>query len=995
MAVTKKILTLALGLVLALAGAATAQIATGNVYGVAKDESGAVLPGVNVTITSEYGTRTTVTGTDGAFRFLSLNKGDYTVTLALAGFASAARKIKVTTGENVELEFGMKVSGVAETVEVQAETPLVDSKRRGTATTMTSEELAMVPNARDPWGVLRAVPGVMVDRVNIAGNENGQQATSSSKGQPSAENTWNVDGIVVTDMSATGASPSYYDFGAFSEITVTTGGTDLTMATGGAGVNLTTRRGTNAFHGSARFMVADESLSFGNINDQDQAPFVPNQLAVDPRLRNPDGSYRDQGDRINNIKDYGFDLGGPIIKDKLWFYGSYGKQDIKLWRLTNTPDDTLLPSYNGKLNWQATSNTMVSAFYFLGSKQKFGRSPGSGFQEEDGFLWDQKDAFTDGGLPGGLWKLQVDHTFSPNLFVSLKGMYYDTGFGLAPRGDTSKSYTLDSVASQALGTFYDYLAVRPQKNLTADGSYFFQGLGGSHELKFGFSYRDIKTHSVTTYSGNQITGHITSATNIVARVYRGRDTTYTGKYLNAYVGDMFTKDRFTFNLGIRFDGQKAKNLESSAPANAGLPDQLPAAVFPGNDDWLQDWKNFSPRVGMSYALDESRRTIARASYARYYQQLAFGNVTVENPTAVGYIAYGWNDANGDRFVQPSEIDFSSVRYSSAVNLADPGSVSPDTVNKIDRDRKPRTDDEFIVGLDRELGASFAAGVAFTYRRGTNWSTNDFLTGVGYRFAGACSDPTNPTKATCPLMQASDYTQNAPVSQNGYTGFSYTPNPALVTAGRSGRLVTNRDGYSTSYKGLELSLNKRLSNKWMARAAFTYGDWTQNVDSAVNFNGNPTRLQQDSLVDGDQVSLLSSGSGKGQLYYTGQKWQFYANALYQLPWGIDISGTAWGRQGGLKPVFLNIAAGGDGTLSVAATPTVDAERYDNVWDFDLRLAKTFRFGKQAYFTLAGEWFNVANSGQVLVRIRQANAAAYNRIDEVLNPSIFRLGATFGF
>ena len=79
---------------------------------------------------------------------------------------------------------------------------------------------------------------------------------------------------------------------------------------------------------------------------------------------------------------------------------------------------------------------MVSAFYFLGSKQKFGRSPGSGLgSEADSFLWNQDNAYTDGGLPGGLWKLQVDHTFSPNLFVSLKGMYYDTGFTLAPRGD--------------------------------------------------------------------------------------------------------------------------------------------------------------------------------------------------------------------------------------------------------------------------------------------------------------------------------------------------------------------------------------------------------------------------------------------------------------------------------------------------------------------------------------------------------------------------------
>jgi hypothetical protein len=401
-------------------------------------------------------------------------------------------------------------------------------------------------------------------------------------------------------------------------------------------------------------------------------------------------------------------------------------------------------------------------------------------------------------------------------------------------------------------------------------------------------------------------------------------------------------------------------------------------------------------VGVSYALDESRRTIVRASYARYYQQLAFGDVTRENPTAVGYIAYGWNDANGDRFVQPGEVDLSSVRYSSGVNLANPGSVSPDTVNKIDRDRKPRSDDEFIIGLDRELGASFAAGVAFTYRKANNWSTNDFAANQGYRFSGACSDPTNPTKDTCPLMGISDYTAGAPVTANGYTAFAYTPNPALVTAGRAGRLVTNRDDYSTSYKGLELTLNKRLSNKWMARVAFTYGDWTQNVDAgALAYNGNPTPWEEDNLVDGDQVALRSGGSGKGALYYTGQKWQFYANGLYQLPLGIDLSGTAWGRQGGLKPIFLNIAAGGDGTIRVAANPTVDTERYGNVWNFDLRLAKTFRFGKQAYFTLAGEWFNVANSGQTLIRIRQANAAAYNRIDEVLNPSIFRLGATFGF
>ena len=111
-------------------------------------------------------------------------------------------------------------------------------------------------------------------------------------------------------------------------------------------------------------------------------------------------------------------LGGPIVKDKLWFYGTYGKQDIRLTRLNGTPDKTLLPSYNGKLNWQATGSTMVSAFYFVGSKQKFGRAPGVPVSaRRTSFIWDQDDAYMDGGMPGGLWKAEVNHTFSPNFFV--------------------------------------------------------------------------------------------------------------------------------------------------------------------------------------------------------------------------------------------------------------------------------------------------------------------------------------------------------------------------------------------------------------------------------------------------------------------------------------------------------------------------------------------------------------------------------------------------
>lgn len=991
----RKTLVLALGVLLALSGTAFAQIATGNIYGTVKDESGAVLPGVTVEMSGPFGARSTVSGPNGAFRLLSLESGEYTIVLTMSGFSKTTRKVRVTTGENVDLTLTLKVSGVAETIDVSSEVPLVDTKKRGTSTTMTTEELNNVPSARDPWGVMKSVPGVLVDRVNIAGNENGQQASNSTKGGTSSDSTWNIDGVNVTDMSATGASPTYFDFGAFSEINMTTGGTDMTMQTGGLGINLVTKRGTNAFHGSARFLLAHNKLSFGNVSDQSQSPYAQSKLATDPRLKNKDGSYRDQGDHIQQIGEYGFDFGGPIIKDKLWFYGTYGKQDIRLERLNGTPDKTLLPSYNAKLNWQATSKTMVSAFYFVGNKQKFGRSPGSGLQEEDGVLFDQANESTEGGLPPGLWKLQIDQTFSPNFFMSLKGAYYDTGFGFTTRGSGTTA-TYDYVNGIYKGTGTGYLAVRPLKSLNADANYFFKGFGGTNELKFGFSYRGVKTTSGSTFAGEQLVGYINSPTDYVAKLWRDSLYNYSGKYMSAYVGDMLSLDRFTLNVGVRWDGQTAKNDESAALANGAFPSLMPAATWAGSDN-VYDWSTFSPRVGLSYAFNESRKTVGRASYSRYYEQLGFGAATSINPVnAYSYLAFGWNDTNRDGFVQKGEVDLSNFLYSYAIDPAHPANVES-SVNKIDKNIKPKYDDEFIVGLDHEIGGNFAIGAAFTYRIAGNWRAS-------YRLAKSCSGDLVDT-STCPIIPSSSYTKNAPktvtVGGETYTGFTYSPPSAMVDAGNGGFMATNRPNYKTHYKGIELTLNKRLSNKWMARVALTYADWTRSYPGAqasggnvIPQYGNPTPVQGESFVDGDQVGIIGGGSGKAN-FYTSFKWQFYANALYQMPWGIDISGAAWGRQGGLAPRYMRISAGRDGTYNALGTPTIDQVRYDNVLDFDIRLAKTFKLGKQPSLTVAGEWFNMFNSGTPLVRIRQVDSSSFNRIDEVLSPSIFRVSASFSF
>jgi hypothetical protein len=981
----KRYLAVALGLLLWAAPGAFAQIRTGNIYGRVADAQGGVLPGVTVTLSGEFGTRTTVSGARGEFRFLALDNGNYRLTLSLTGFADTARDVVVTTGENVDLNFVMSVAGVQEAVEVRGETPLVNMQKRGTSTTMTTAELQDVPNSRDPWGVLKNVPGVQLDRMNIAGNENGQQANAGAKGSIEADKMWSIDGLVVTDMTATGGSPTYFDFDAFEEIAVTTGGADLQTQSGGIGINLVTKRGTNTLHGGGRFFFTHDDLQSSNL---------PDALVGDPRLENPDGSFRDKADHIQQIGDYGFDLGGPIIRDKLWFYGSWGKQDVRLVRLVGTADKTLLKSYNAKINWQATRNTMVSGFWFDGVKAKFGRSPGLELIEPSSFLWDQGNAYEE-GKPHGLWKLEVDQTFSPNFFVSAKAAYYNTGFGLFAREDNT--YTYDYVQGEALGSYYNYFPVRPQKALNVDGHYFADGLGGNHELKFGFGYRETSTRTQYHWGGSQLVGVINSAEDKRVQVWRDGDLGAVGKFFSLYAGDVFTRDRLSLNVGVRWDQQKAKNLASEGPPNASLPDIVPAVTYPEDTSYIIDWKDLSPRVGVSYALGESRRTVARASYARYANQLQFVDVQSENPVAPGFLAYAWNDVNGDRFVQPEEVMLDQYLYSYNIDPANPGALQ--SPNRVDRNYGATHTDEIVAGIDHELMPNFAAGVAYTYRH---------ISDLSYmpRLGGACGDP--PTAASCRIIQPDEYTAGEPVTAGGHTVFAYSPDPALVDAGGSGQILTNQPGYVQNFNGLELTLTKRLSDKWMGRVAFSYNLFKQSYDPGVvpvngggNLqgggsvqlsNGNPTPTDRNSLRS-DFVAAQSGGSGRAT-FYTTPRWQLYANALVQLPAGLELSGAIFGREGQVLPQYIPVSAGADGSLNVLATPTVDARRYNNVWDLDLRLAKVVQVGPTAV-TFSAEGFNVFNSGTVLQRFRNVSSSNFSRIDEILSPRIFRFGARLSF
>src|SRR6185437_6439918 len=190
------------------------------------DSTGAVLPGVTVDITGPEN-HTAVTDAQGQVHFLNLALGTYQIKANLQGFGPYTNNNVVVQAANpVVLPVTMGVAGVKTEVQVTGQAPIVSPKKTTVGSTISKAELDQIPTARDPWAILQSVPTVIVDRVNVGGTESGQQSNYLSKGASGTDNTWNLDGIPITDMGATGSSPTYFDFDAFQEMQVTTGGSD-------------------------------------------------------------------------------------------------------------------------------------------------------------------------------------------------------------------------------------------------------------------------------------------------------------------------------------------------------------------------------------------------------------------------------------------------------------------------------------------------------------------------------------------------------------------------------------------------------------------------------------------------------------------------------------------------------------------------------------------------------------------------------------------------
>ena len=954
--------------ILVFAVPSEAQVYTGRIDVTVSDSTGAILPGVTVDITGPQNS-TAVTDAKGEAHFLNLAPGTYTVTAKMQGFGDYKNSnVPVATGAGVNLKVTLTVGGVTQEVEVSGASPVIDPKRTTTSTNVTYEELQQVPSSRDPWVVLQTVPGVIVDRVNVGGAESGQQSNYQAKGAASGENTWNIDGIAITDMSALGSSPTYYDFDMFQEMQVSTGGADLQTTTPGVALNFVLKAGSNTPHGSTRIYYEDEDMQANNVPDE-----------LKPSL----GGVTGKGNRISKYTDYGFELGGPIVKDRLWAWGALGKTDTTLLTLSNTPDQTILKNSSFKATGQVSDAIRGSFTFFRGDKNKYGRAAGATRPPET--TWNQSG-------PTSVYKGEGNFVAGQNLFLTARYAYVSGGFQLTPQGGLDTPLYVDDGGSFR-GSYEHYETVRPQWQFTTDGNMF----KGRHELKFGFGWRraDVDSTSIVP-GGNGIRSWHSGYPNMFAQVVVWNDyTSARGQYTSAYFGDTMTWDRLTLNAGLRWDRQAGSVKAMSQAGNSVLPSLLPDLTSTAADDVVV-WNTITPRVGMTYALDDARKTIARASYASFASQL---NATAGNfMSTITYRAvyfYDVLDTNGNRVVDPSEIAGRTCNDALAIagecnysgfDINNPGNVAAPihTVGEYDT---PLTH-EFQVGLDRELLPNFGISGTFTWRNFTNfvWRNNG-LTGADYTLLGNFTG-SNPAIGSW----------SEPI-------YGVTRLPA----NRAATTYRARDGYSQRYLGFEFAATKRLSNRWMARLGFSTNDHKEYFDDLTAM-GDPTSIAVTNLntgvgpnQDGGLVVRQSGGSGKSGIYQVLPKYQFIATGLYQAKWGINLAANMVNRQGFAKQYHhtqvdtRTITPAGDPNARLKTVLLVDSgeDRLPSVTSLDFRVGKEFAFATRYRFNIDLDIFNLLNASTVLGRQYDLRVSTADNVQEIMNPRVLRLGLRFNF
>ncbi len=851
---------------------------TGALRGVITDDQGAPLPGVNVTVSSPnlMGARAVVTDANGEYRFPALPPGEYQIKAELPSFGTAVReKIRVNTTATLTVDIQMKPATVSEEITVIAQTPTVDVKSTETASvTLSNEILRNIPYNQFTADIVNLAPGV-TDNVAYGASQNTGIAYS-------------MDGVNVADPEG-GSAWVFSDHNVIEEAKVM--GIGLPAEYGnftGVIFNLVTKSGGNEFSGHFEF-------NFQGYRDDSKFWQATNNAAYAedfPTLTSPS----------NKLMDINAHVGGPIVRDKLWFYTGgqfYRTQD----RPTGFPEDVdyKQPRFFAKLTTQLSPTLNMSVMFQRTKYQGTNRGGSATVSPEATVTQDSPD-----------WLLGFNMTkiFSPKTFFDLKTNYFEGIYYLDPEAgyDVYRHFDLnDNMRYGSAGYFYWADRARFGTNVSLT-HYAEDFLAGSHEFKFGAEFERSFARSRYGYTGTG--GEL--GDNVKYWDYSGGE--YTGPYLAYQYAGYDTNTRYTrLEAFIQDNWQIAKRINLSLglrlSQNWGDVKNVSGSVFKTN--------RIAPRLGFTFDVLGDKTTILKGHYGQFTEAMLTGYHDKMNPIAnfSDYVGYYYDPEAGE--------------------WAEWFRIAP-TAYTMDPNIKHPYMDQFTVGIERELFKDTSFGVTYINRKWKNL--------IGR------------------YDMAADYTAveaYSSVLDRTFTVYERTEDTLETVA----MLITNQQMDAErfpwimanpyrKYEGIEVLFNKRFSNRWQLLASYVYGRAKGTIDNSfgsdIGWSGDRSDpnvwLNAEGNLTSDPTHMLK------------------IQGTYVLPLDINfnfyfraITGNAWTTQ--FETQRLN-----QGRIVILAEAR-GSSHYPIQSTLDLRLEKTFTLAKKYRIGLMVDVFNLLNDDTV--------------------------------
>lgn len=919
------------------------------------DTTGGFLPGVTVTASSPTLQQPSVTVSNerGGYRLPALPAGTYAVVFEMSGFRTVRREgLRLAVGFVATLDVTMEVGGFEATVTISGSGSVVDTRTTTASTSLPTEFISTIPTALSVQQTLNLAPGIrMSGRPDVGGNNTAANNQSfRNYGSSRGGNKPTIDGVD-TRQSDT-STGMYYDINAFEEVQVKALGNDAEVAVSGINFIGVLKSGSNAFHGRAAAAVQRKRLQSNNIDDNLRAQGITS------------------GDSINRFEDLSADLGGRIIRDRLWFYGAAHRQNLVkeligyirdpgpdgLYRTADDvfgDDQSVNTNYTGKLTSQISRNHRLNGFYQWNEKH---------LPENQASAFSPYETTADYHFVPVAYKAEWTYTPTSRSLVNFlvgRGWYDATyevptdnpsTFDIVTFERTGVSVGANNRSISTLSTGHEPAQqIRSRRQYTGSYSYFRPGFGGEHDIKAGF---DVTTEFLNRNQPLRDIGSGGRGNDYVAIYQNGvpfqirtfNSPFYSRNNVNtrsAYIRDSWRlNDRLTLNLGIRAD-----RYNLFLPAQSKGAGTFSQAVEFTNLD-LYTWAGFAPRAAVSYVLTSDKRTVVKATWGRYRFVLSADAGSEFNRNAAEVTTYRWDDLNGNRRFEPGELGtfVSTAGASTRVFNADL--------------KQPLTE-ETTVTLERELFQDFSVRSSYIYKREFDLyqDVNQLRPFSAYDIPITVTDP------------GPDGTVGTSDDGGPITYFDY--NPAFRGLAFEQQLATNTPGYTDKFHNVEFVVTKRLSNGWQLMSSYlaTRRDvWLNGIPQNPNAAISPKLQHWESL--------------------------FRVAGSYLGPLGLQVaaffdhqSGEPYGRDVLFRTGLKQLAS------VVVRTESPAARRRESINLLSLRLAKHQKLAG-GNMTFQFDVFNTLNSNAPTTQ-QFRSGPNYDRITAILPPRIARLGVTFTF